>query len=116
MRPRCSTRPRLEPMEDRIALSGLTVATPSLSQQLQAHAQVQSQAQAQSQLQVKLLHTAEASAQRASARQLKQQQQQQLKEQQHAKSVAAKAAHPVSKTSSNSGFSISKLWKSIFPW
>ncbi|APW61408.1 hypothetical protein [Paludisphaera borealis] len=114
MRTRYSTRPRLEPLEDRLALSGLTVATPNLSHQLQAQAQVQAQAQAK--LQAKQQHAAEAAAQRASARQLKQLQQQQLKEQQHTKATAGKAVHPVSNSGANSGFNISKLWKSIFPW
>ncbi len=64
MRRRCSMRPRLEPMEDRLALSGLTAAAPGLAHQLQVQAQAQAQAQFQSKLQATAQHASEAAAQR----------------------------------------------------
>jgi hypothetical protein len=114
MRPRCSTKPRLETMEGRLVLSKATIAPPDLAHQLQVQAQRQAPQPPHFQTQRQI---AEAAAQRIAAQQQKLNKMILMKQKQQWEAKlakdAAKGAHHTS-TTSTSGFSLSKIWGSIF--
>lgn len=120
MRPRCSVKPRLELMEERLVLSQAAVAplahavVPKVPAQIQlrAEAHAQAQAQARANLEAQAAHRATQASPRHQTTQPRVQAQRQPNQ---TKPTAVKPTHAPATTNSN-GFSFQNLWKSIFPW